>query len=753
MKRDFGLSSMIGSAAAVVVMVAQPAQAAPTQITNVQVNSTGEGAEVVLVTRNGDRPQVFTVSRGNALVADVINTQLQLPEGNGFLQNNPAPGITSVSVTQLDANSVRVVVTGEADPPAGEIASSSNRVVLNVTPGGAVAASSESPPASSEAAESPPSAASAPSESTTTTAQTPEQQVEPSLDSPSGSSEVLVPAPGVTIDGVPVLQPSQTYVPPTLPAPIPPPIGDIATSGIDTAPPEVNLGTSEIVPRLVLRDAPVRDVLSLLARAAGLNVAYVGDVGAAAEGDAAAAADPGAEGQVRISLDIENEPVQNVFNYVIRIAGLDVNRVGRTIFVGPRLPNSARQLLTRTMRLNQVPIDTAIAFLVGLGAETAVSRERLVTTVTAAPITTEEGLVVEDVEERQTTQAQETRIEVQRVDYQDVDPLLRGLQVIGDQRTNSVTLVGAPRQIEIAAAQLAQLDIRRRQVAVNVRVIDVNLEGIDRFSSSFSFGIDDTRVVNDNGVGIINFGSVNQQAPFGSNLPGPDNIGTTVSSPTGPVSFDFIRNFIAQLQFAVTNGNAKILTDPTLVVQEGQLAEVQLTQDVVTNVEREIETSEGVRTETVTVERTPAGLILQVQVDRIDDNGFVSLSVAPAISAPTATQTIDVGQGGGGITITLLAVRRVSSGQVRVRDGQTLVLSGIIQDQDRATVTKIPILGDIPILGALFRSVERQNTRQEVIVMLTPHIIDDSDTSTFGYRYTPTTETQEYIQEQNIQVP
>jgi type IV pilus assembly protein PilQ len=180
---------------------------------------------------------------------------------------------------------------------------------------------------------------------------------------------------------------------------------------------------------------------------------------------------------------------------------------------------------------------------------------------------------------------------------------------------------------------------------------------------------------------------------------------------------------------------------------------VQLTQDVITNITREIETSEGVRTETVEVERTPAGLILDVLVDRIDDNGFVSLSVAPSISAPTATQTINVGLSGGGQTITLLAVRRVSSGLLRIRDGQTLILSGIIQDQDRATVTKVPLLGDIPILGALFRSTERRNERQEVIVLLTPQILDDSDTSAFGYRYVPQAETQEYIQQQNIQLP
>jgi type IV pilus assembly protein PilQ len=54
-----------------------------------------------------------------------------------------------------------------------------------------------------------------------------------------------------------------------------------------------------------------------------------------------------------------------------------------------------------------------------------------------------------------------------------------------------------------------------------------------------------------------------------------------------------------------------------------------------------------------------------------------------------------------------------------------LILSGIIQESDRTTVTKVPILGDIPILGALFRSTNKSNQRQEVIVLLTPQILND----------------------------
>ncbi|WP_416672804.1 type II secretion system protein GspD [Egbenema bharatensis] len=461
---------------------------------------------------------------------------------------------------------------------------------------------------------------------------------------------------------------------------------------------------------------------------------------------------PGAEEvpDVRISLDIENEPVQNVFNYVVRIAGLDVNRVGRTIFVGPRLPNTARQVIARTLRLNQTDVPSALNFLVGLGAETSVSRERLVTSVSAVPVAAAAEGQASAITQTQTTTEQ--RIEVQRVDYQDSTPLLRGLQVTGDERTNSVTLIGNPRQIEVAAAQLAQLDVRRRQTAVNVRVIDVNLLGIDRVSTSFSFGIDDTRVIQDGGVGIINFGtrqSVSTPAQITGDADG--IVGGTLVSPIPPQGFDFIRSFLAQLQVAVTSGNAKILTDPTLVVQEGQTAEVQLTRDVVTNFSQQITTTDQTSTVTLEAETEPAGLILQVQVNRIDDNGFISMSVAPSISAPVENITVQLA--GQSNQITLLSERRLSSGLVRIRDGQTLILSGIIEDRDRVDVTKVPILGDIPILGALFRSTRRENERREVIVLVTPHIIDDSDTATFGYRYTPTTETQQYLQEQNIRLP
>ncbi|MEH2339282.1 AMIN domain-containing protein [Nostoc sp.] len=805
MKQLHGNSFILGTAA-FVFLAAQPVWAQISQVTNVQLNPVNGGISVALKTSSGSRPQVFTTKRGKALVADVINTQLRLPQGNSFRQDSPAPGIASVEVSQLDANSIRVTVTGSNNVPSSQpVVRSPNGITLRFSPSAGTIASAPTPTAPTFTA--PP-------------ATTPAQ--------PGQKPGVLVPNPEITIDG----KPAQTagsgqpvsQAPPFLPRAVAPPVGDIAISNTDASPSTIDLGTQERVPRLVLRDAPVREVLSLLARAANLNLAYIG-------GEQAAAAGGQATSQT-ISLDIENEPVQDVFNYVLRLSGLEANRSNRTLFVGPKLPNSTRDMIMRSLRLNQVSVGVALNFLVGLGAESAVSRERQVTSVNAVPV----GTGVAPITQTQTTT--ETRVETQRVTFTDSNPLLRGLQALGDERTNSLTLIGPPRLVEMAMAQLTQLDIRRRQVVVNVKIIDVNLLNTQDYNTSFSFGVGNNYFTNDGGAASLNFGgsrpatraetstsvtstpviqnpvtgtpSVDPNtgvaipgttpgtvvvdangnvtrianpgsgtfyqpiAPTGNPLqpgfsnitPATDNIITRNADGTSSITqgvlgtattalpslFQFPKRLLASLQAQVQNGNAKILTDPTLIVQEGQTANVNLTQEVVGNIKREIVRDANLATETISAEKDRVGLTLAVKIERIDDNGFVSLSVAPVVKAPQAPATINVG-GGGSQQIFLVSERSLNSGSIRLRDGQTLILSGIIQDADRTTVSKIPILGDLPLIGSLFRSTNRQNQRNEVIVLLTPQIMDDSDNSSYGYNYTPSPQVRQILERRGLKVP
>lgn len=794
MKKFYNNGLVLG-AATVVLLAAQPVLAQPvlapiSKVTDVQLSVVGEALSVNLKTTAADNAQVFITKTGKSFVADITNAKLLLSKGKNFRQDNPAPGIAAVEVNQVDASSIRITVTGINDVPNNQpIARQPDGITLSFTP----------------------------SATNTTT----------SSAASTKKPDVLVPNPQVTIDGKPAqsLGVNQPYsqAPPFLPRAVAPPVGDIVTSTIDTSASSIDLGTQERVPRLVLRDAPVREVLLLLAHTAGLNLVYSGGEGAPAPSQPGAT--PNATLQT-ISLDIENEPVQDVFNYVLRLSGLEANRSGRTIFVGAKLPNSTRDIVMRNLRLNQVSVGVALNFLVTLGAESVTSRDQVITTVNAVPV----GAGVPPTTQTQTTT--QNQLTVQRIDFRDSTPLLRGVQALGDERTSSITLIGSPRLIDIAVAQLARLDIRRRQVVVNVKIIDVDLSGELTSNSSFSFGLGDNYFSVDGGTITSNFGGSRPatstevansitSTPVISNpyagsspsfstastvsIPG-TTPGTTVVgvngtssvtnssgsglfySPISPASsnplqptyttitaatnnivtqnadgttsvsqgtngtataslpslYQFPKKLLAQLQAQIQQQNAKILTDPTLIVQEGQTASVDLTQEVVGNITNTTTSTNSTSTQTVTADKETVGLTLSVKIERIDDNGFVSLSVAPTVQALAANASINVGNNNQ--TIALVSKRSLNSGLIRLRDGQTLILTGIIQDQDKSTVSKVPILGDIPILGALFRKTDRTNDRSEVVVLLTPQIMDDSERSTYGYNYTPSPEVRNMLE-------
>jgi len=607
-------------------------------------------------------------------------------------------------------------------------------------------------------------------------------------------SAPLVPNPEIIIQGAP-----QAPGVPTLPRAVAPPVGDIAISNIDASAEKVKFERNMTVPRILLREAPAREVLMTLANYAGYNVVFT-----SAQGEANATSQT-------VSLEFTNESVENIFNAVLLISGLQANRQGKTIFVGAQLPQGARNLISRTLRLNQVKAVAAAIFLATQGAE----YQRLVTQTEdiVDPLT---GRVTGRRDVAPTLEP----LTPQNTEGSKAALLLTGLRIAADDRLNSINLIGEPRQVQIATSLLTQLDARRRQVVVNVKVIDVNLLNTDRFNSSFSFGFNDGFFVQDNGAAVLNFGNMNPPtsstvsragafaqpvvpifdiisgtgtaeiqpffdiqngAPFGRVNQGlNDFVGSTtpyarpsfgrtvnpfqpglsdinIDPETGiiryeyepPTLFQYPQKFLMTLQASIQTGNAKILTDPSLVVQEGQQATVKLTEKVLESVETSVDLESGERT-TVPV-LADAGLTLAVNVDQVDDNGFISLSVSPTIASPGSP--IQFNSGGLTVnTLTPLIRRELTSGLIRLRDGQSLILSGIIQERQQSSETKVPVLGDIPILGALFRSRTNRNDRSEVIILLTPKIIEDTATSTLGINYQPGQDAAEMLQRQGFPV-
>lgn len=807
-----------------VMLAASPSIAAELNITEIELEKNNNQLELKLSASNkvDGNASFFTLRKGNTIEANLLNTNLDLPEGNSFKQENPLPGIKAVEINQVDQEHAQIMISTEPDisiehllEQQGEnLVLSLNRVTK------AQSFQRELKEFSHKAVKSiKQTYRSALSQKKTKGDE--KSTFAPSKNN-SEDSDILIPNPEVVISNngskdtkEQLFQAQDTPSDAaSLPRAVAPPVGDMAVSNISTIPDTVDLGSGAVVPRLVLRDAPVREVLSLLARSANLNVVF------AASDERKGSRDE--ETGPTISLDLENQPVQEVFNSVLLVSGLNANRKGNIVYVGEQLPAQARNLISRTIRLNQVTAENAALYLASQGAK----GKRL----------TNEIEEIIDPETGRVTQRKETSPELSDLDGGSDDDsatqalMLKGLQVSTDGRLNAITLVGEPRKVEVATAFLTQLDARRRQVAVNVKVLDVNLLNQDVFNSSFSFGVNDSFFVQDNGSASLRFGdsapptSAEFNSPTGraSNSPvianpfaGADTFidldstfgvpgtipgliedgqitrgrgtgqffnreaaingnpfeaglteftratfdeSTTSDGETSftlgedgtatsalPSLFKYPDKFLAQLEAQVTSGNAKILTDPTLMVQEGQQATVKLAQNIIESVKTDIDGETGTRTITPVI--AEAGVVLTVNVERIDDNGFVSMSVSPTVSSVGATQNFDSGDGAVNL-LNLLSKRELSSGLVRLRDGQTLILSGIIQDQERTTISKVPVLADIPLLGSLFRSTDKANERAEVVVLLTPEIVEED--AGLASNFSPSKESREVLQREGV---
>lgn len=664
----------LGVATTALIAASQtPTWATATEITGIRLVTAANGIQLLFNVQGNLRPAVFTVNRGNASIADITNSQLRLPQGGAFRQDNPAPGISSVEVVQLDAKTIRVTVNGISAAPIGEvIREGRDGLQINFI-----------------------------------TAQGPAGPQVP----PTGQPMAMPPGPSA--------------VPPFLPRPVPPPVGDMLISPLNADPDVIELGTNQRIPRLLLREAPVREVLSLLARAANMNVVFP-------EGN-------GEAGGVTISLDIENESVQDVFNYVLRVTNLKANRQGRTIFVGQDLPPDAQNRIVRTIRLNQMRATFKNTITRNLGSSVNIG----------GSVGETDTIVIDRQLETKEEEEQRGALEILEsfgangggqgeAQKGQLSTLLAGLEVVADSRTNTITLIGSPRKVEIAVQLLQQYDVRKRQVMVNVKFIDVNLlrgrranlDLITNFGGSLWGAIFDAnglRVVRGTTPSVSGF--LSPQDPFSAQL------GTPVGN--------FLSDFFASLRLAIETGNATVMANPTLVIQEGSAAQVNLTQEIFSGIQSTATTTgtgagAAVAATSITPIIRPAGVIFNVTVDQIDDNGFITLQLSPEVSAPVGTYNVIFPGVTQASTGTLLSQRRMESGRIRLRDGQTLMLAGIIQDQDRSLVTKIPILGDIPLLGRLFRQEANQRQRNELVVMVTPKIIDDTQNAGFGYQYSPT---------------
>ncbi|WP_226397431.1 general secretion pathway protein GspD [Synechococcus sp. MU1650] len=195
-------------------------------------------------------------------------------------------------------------------------------------------------------------------------------------------------------------------------------------------------------------------------------------------------------------------------------------------------------------------------------------------------------------------------------------------------------------------------------------------------------------------------------------------------------------SFYSYLEAKIQSRSAKILAQPTLLVGEGQTSATKTGLEVVTNIVRNVERDEdGTVTDvSTTYQKETAGLTLTVGVDKIDDNGFVSMSVLPRLGFPVSAGERD------GIPFFNIDARELVAKGIRLRDQQTLIVSGVMSERQTESVTKWPILGDLPLIGSLFRGSSSTRTKEELVIVVTPYILNDDQGGAYGYGYVPGTQ-------------
>jgi len=273
----------------------------------------------------------------------------------------------------------------------------------------------------------------------------------------------------------------------------------------------------------------------------------------------------------------------------------------------------------------------------------------------------------------------------------DTAPLLAlfagtGAQVAYDDRTNSLVVTGTPQQQDAVVALLRQIDVPIPQVVVQALVVDVSTSLIKNLGITWS---------------IFNPGISFTEAP-----PGPGQFGI------GPITRAALT---ATLQAAVTNGTARVLSDPRLSTYDGQEALI-FAGDQIPIVNTTTAGNPPVTSETVTFQ--PIGVTLKI-VPKINSDRTISVLVHPLVTTATSfTPGTSTNPNGLPIVATREAVTSLSVG-----DGDSVVLGGLMRYSDVKNLQKIPFLGDLPFLGALFRFQTINHSESEVVIVLTPRVM------------------------------
>jgi len=278
------------------------------------------------------------------------------------------------------------------------------------------------------------------------------------------------------------------------------------------------------------------------------------------------------------------------------------------------------------------------------------------------------------------------------------------IRILSDDKNNALIVQASANDYEIIESTLRDLDVLPRQVLIDAKIYEVDLSG------ALSMGI-------------------SAYLATLSQLPGPLPLTTSANEASGTINFSTFSMLSAttavQAFLTATENSSRIrtLSAPSILVTDNTNARIQVGAEVPVPTGSSLTPvqSNGSSIFAQTIEYLDTGVILTV-TPRVNSNGIVTLNIAQEVSGAVPNTTSDI--------VAPVVNKTAFQTTVILKDGQTLALGGIIETSDNYSKSRIPIIGDIPYLGTIFGSTSRQTSRKELVLLITPHVIQDMQQGT-----------------------
>ncbi len=287
--------------------------------------------------------------------------------------------------------------------------------------------------------------------------------------------------------------------------------------------------------------------------------------------------------------------------------------------------------------------------------------------------------------------------------------------IIPDSRQNAITIMGTAEQIALAESLIPTFDAQLPQVSIEASLVEITDTNSKQLGTRWGiadgklqFGFNNQPLSSVSGTGLIGLSTITDITDV--NALARSGIAFNTSPAVTRPDYAFqIRNLISQ-------NKAKVLANPTVVATHDTESIISIVDEIVRRVVTTVDES-GFATQTVEIGE--AGIVMDI-LPKVGEDGTVSMRVRPSVTSVLREETVL------GNLVTLLQKRDLLAQNVRLKDGETLVIGGLIQERQTERMDKLPGVAELPIVGAMFRASQRTGVRSELVMMITPHIISNT---------------------------